>query len=26
LSELYHLDVQFDFGGSRITYYDQSGI
>ena len=26
LSELYHLDVNFDFGGSRITYYDQSGI
>ena len=26
LDELYNLDVQFDFGGSRITYYDQSGI
>jgi D-glycero-alpha-D-manno-heptose-7-phosphate kinase len=26
LSNLYYLDVNFDFGGSRITYYDQSGI
>lgn len=26
LSDLFHLDVEFDFGGSRITYYDQSGI
>lgn len=26
LSDLYYLDVEFDFGGSRITYYDQSGI
>ena len=24
LSELYYLDVNFDYGGSRITYYDQS--
>jgi D-glycero-alpha-D-manno-heptose-7-phosphate kinase len=23
LSNLYYLDVNFDFGGSRITYYDQ---
>jgi D-glycero-alpha-D-manno-heptose-7-phosphate kinase len=24
LSELYYIDVNFDYGGSRITYYDQT--
>ena len=26
LSNLYHLNVRFDQGGTRITYYDQSLI
>jgi D-glycero-alpha-D-manno-heptose-7-phosphate kinase len=26
LSDLYHMKVEFDYAGSRITYYDQSNI
>lgn len=26
LSDLYHMKMEFDFSGSRITYYDQSDL